>query len=252
MADARYIFLDEQYRRDPHAFIFDALKTKDEHNKETPVGKFPDELCIRATLDDYLVGGKIFKPTEARYSLAAGTPLEHLEHLYSRGICFTEKSRHVMATWITCAYLLWRARYIPYQLIMVQSKREEDVAALVYDKEPDQARISFLEWALPPELQKARFPKDGKYCHIYFTHNGSHIWGIPEGGHIIRSHNPSVIFSDEAAFQPEFSKAYTAALPAITHGGQLIVVSSAEPSEFMKLVEYDARAEHSDILVTSV
>ncbi len=246
--NAREQILDEQYKRDAHKFIFEAIRTKDEHNKENPIGHFPDELCIRATLDDYLVGGKIIKPQDAKYSLEAGTPLAHLEHLYSRGICFTEKSRHVMATWITCAYILWRARYLDYQLIMVQSKREEDVAALVYDKEPDQARISFLEWKLPPGLRKANFPKDGKYCHIYFPHNGSHIWGIPEGGHIIRSHNPSLIFSDEAAFQPEFSKAYTAALPAITHGGQLIVVSSANPSEFMKLVEYDERASHSDIV----
>ena len=247
--DAKTLLKDELYRRDAHAFIFGELRTKDEHNKENPVGRFPDEPCLRATLDDYLVGGKIIKPREAKYSLAAGTPIEHLEHLSTRGISFTEKSRHVMATWLTCAYICWRARYIPFQLIMVQSKREEDVAALVYDKEPDQARISFLEWALPVELQRARFPQAGKYCHIYYP-NGSHIWGIPEGGHIIRSHNPSLIFSDEAAFQPEFSKAYTAALPAITHGGQLIVVSSAEPSEFMKLVEYDQHAEHSDVICT--
>jgi hypothetical protein len=247
--EAKYQILDEQYRRDPHKFIFEALRTKDEHNKEHPIGRFPDELCLRATIDDYLVGGKIIRPEDASYSLAAGTPLEHLQHLYLRGISFTEKSRHVMVTWITCSYLLWRARYLEYQLIMVQSKREEDVAALVYDKEPDQARISFLEWKLPEPLHKSHLPKDGKYCHMYFPETGSHIWGIPEGGHIIRSHNPSVIFSDEAAFQPEFSKAYTAALPAITHGGQLIVVSSANPSEFMKLVEYDEKTEHSDIIV---
>jgi len=85
-------------------------------------------------------------------------------------------------------------------------------------------------------IRLAKFPS--KYCHLYFP-NGSHILGIPEGGHIIRSHNPSVLFSDEAAFQPEFGKAYTAALPAITHGGQLIVVSSAEVSEFQQLVEGD-------------
>lgn len=228
----------ERYRRDAHAFVFEALRTKDEHNLETPVGNFPDELSMRAILDDYLVSAKLLKPDQAQYSLSAGTPLSFLEHIHRTGIYFIEKSRHVMATWLTCGYLLWRARAFPHQLILVQSKREEDVAALVYDKEPDQARISFLEWALPPELRLVELPAMAKYCHLYFP-NGSHIWGIPEGGHIIRSHNPSVLFSDEAAFQPEFGKAYTAALPAITHGGQLIVVSSAEPSEFMLLVEGD-------------
>jgi hypothetical protein len=228
--------LKERYRRDAHAFIFEGLRTKDEHDLHQPVKPFPDELYLRATLDDYLCSGRFILPEEARWSLEAGTPLSWLQHVYETGIIFTEKSRHVMATWLTCAYILWRARAKPHQLLLVQSKREEDVAALVYDKEPDQARISFLEWALPEDLRLAKFPAAGKYCHIYFP-NGSHVWGIPEGGHIIRSHNPSLLFSDEAAFQPEFGKAYTAALPAITHGGQLIVVSSAEVSEFMQLVE---------------
>lgn len=226
----------ERFRRDAHAFIFEAIKTKDEHDIRSPTKHFPDELCLRATLDLYLVSAKLLDPPFALWAPQTGISASFLEHIHRSGILFIEKSRHVMATWLTCAYLLWRARAFPHQLIMVQSKREEDVAALVYDKEPDQGRISFLEWSLPEHLRQARLPSGGKYCHLYFP-NGSHIWGIPEGGHIIRSHNPSVVFSDEAAFQPEFGKAYTAALPAITHGGQLIVVSSAEPSEFQQLVE---------------
>ena len=223
-------------KRDPHYFIFEVLRTKDEHDIENPLKRFPNEQCLRGTLDQYLVSAKLKIPSEATYALDCGIGLDFLEHIYRSGILFIEKSRHVMATWLTCAYLLWRARAFPHQLIMVQSKREEDVAALVYDKEPDQGRISFLEWSLPSHLRQTRLPGGAKYCHLYFP-NGSHIWGIPEGGHIIRSHNPSVVFSDEAAFQPEFGKAYTAALPAITHGGQLVVVSSAEPSEFQQLVE---------------
>jgi len=231
----------ERYRRDAHYFVFGengigGIYTKDEHDLLAPKKHFPDESCLRATLDLYLVSAKLRLPQDATYALCAGVGLDFLQHIYRSGILFIEKSRHVMATWLTCAYLLWRARAFPHQLIMVQSKREEDVAALVYDKEPDQGRISFLEWSLPDHLRVCEMPRAGKYCHLYLP-NGSHVWGIPEGGHIIRSHNPSVVFSDEAAFQPEFGKAYTAALPAITHGGQLIVVSSAEPSEFQQLVE---------------
>lgn len=235
----------ERCRRDAHYFIFDVLRTKDEHavsQGKEPVQNFPDELCLKAYVDDLLVSAKLKMPAEAVYSLNAGTPLDFLEHIYHSGIYFTEKSRHVMATWTTCAYLLWRARRDPHQLIIVQSKREEDAAALVYDKEPGQGRISFLEFALPDYLQMCKQPSASKYCHMYFNH-GSHIWGIPEGGHIIRSHNPSVIFSDECAFQPEFGKAYTAALPAITHGGQFVCVSSAEVGEYMTLCETDAPEE---------
>lgn len=227
----------EHCRRDPHYFVFKCLKTKDEHNRDAPVCNFPDELYLRALLDDYLVSGKIFKPEQAIYSLEAGTPIEFLRHIHARGIYFVEKSRHVMATWLSCAYLLWRARAFPYQLIIAQSKRDEDIAKFVYEKEPHQARISFLEWSLPEHLKVIDF-RNAHYNRINLK-NASQIWGIPQGGHIIRSHNPSVVFDDEAAFQPEFGDAYTSTLPCITGGGQLIVVSSAEVSEFQRLCESD-------------
>jgi len=236
--------LKERCRRDAHFFIFggdgfDGLVTKDEHRPFDPVRRFPDELYLRALLDDYLVSGKILQPESAKYSLAAGTPISFLQHIRGRGIYFVEKSRHVMATWLSCAYLLWRARAFPYQLIIAQSKREEDIAKFVYEKEPHQARISFLEWSLPENLRIAKFPSCAHYNRINFP-NGSQIWGIPQGGSIIRSHNPSVVFSDEAAFQPEFGDAFTSTLPCITGGGQLIVVSSAEVSTFQQLCESDA------------
>lgn len=228
----------DRCRRDPHFFIFEKLVTKDEHKPLDPLHKFPDEPYLHALLDDYLVSGKIIRPEDARYSLEAGTPIGFLRHIHSRGIYFVEKSRHVMATWLSCGYLLWRARAFDHQLIVAQSKKEDDIAQFVYDKEPHQARISFLEWSLPPHLRMCEFPKAGRFNHINFP-NGSHIWGVPQGGDVIRSHNPSVIFSDESAFQPEFEKAYTAALPAITGGGQLICVSSAEVSSFQQLCESD-------------
>lgn len=234
----------EIYRRDAHKFIFEGVRTKDEHlcfdedgGVKDSVKPFPDELYLRATLDDYLVGARLLKPENAKYSLEAGTPLNVLQRIYQTRIYFNEKSRHVMATWLACAYLLWRARGLPNQLLIVQGKREEDVAPLVYDKDPHVARISFMEHTLPEELRMAQFPRDGKWCHIYFPPNGSEILGIPQGGDVIRSRNPSVLFSDEAGFQSEFGEAFTAALPAITGGGQIIITSSAEVSTFMQLVE---------------
>ena len=74
---------------------------------------------------------------------------------------------------------------------------------------------------------------------MYFA-NGSQIWGVPEGGAIVRSNHPSVIFADEAAFQPEFDGAYTAALPAVKGGGQFIAVSSAGLGAFASLVRAEA------------
>ena len=147
-----------------------------------------------------------------------------------------EKSRQVMATWLCCAYLLWRAKFRDHQLLLVQSKKEEDAANLVFNGEAWVSRISFMETNLPQHLRTVRFPKGASYAQLRFE-NGSRIWGIPEGGDIIRSNTASVIFSDEAAFQPEFGNAFTAALPAIKGGGSYVAISSAEPGSFADLVE---------------
>ena len=79
----------------------------------------------------------------------------------------------------------------------------------------DKSRQIMATWAmevgLPDWLQNHR---NGTYAHLTFE-TGSHVWAIPEGGNIVRSNTPSVLFSDEAAFQPEFGSAYSAAMPAV-------------------------------------
>jgi len=226
----------EKCRRDAHFFVFEKVITKDEHDLDNAEKPFPGHLYLHALLDCLLVSGKLVKPKDARYALEAGLSREWLDTIHQSGILFLEKSRQILASWLICAYLLWRAKHRKHQLILAQSKKEDDAANLVYNKEPFNARISFMESKLPRHLRSCVFPTNGSKCHIFFP-NGSHIWGIPEGGDIVRSNTASVIFSDEAAFQPEFGSAYTAALPSIKGGGQLIAVSSAEPGEFCDLVE---------------
>lgn len=235
---ARHSLEGEKCRRSAHYFIFDSKKvlTKDEHDQVNAVKPFYDTAYLRVVLDCLLVSGKVVKPDKAKYAKEAGFEDEYLEALYFSGMFAVEKSRQLLATWIVCAYLLWRAKYKPHQLILVQSKREDDAAILVYNKEPTVARISFMESNLPQHLKTVQFPKGGAYGHLFFP-NGSHIWAIPEGGDIIRSNTPSVIFGDESAFQPEFDHALTAALPAIKGGGQGVFISSAEPGSFQVFVE---------------
>lgn len=233
----------ERARRDAHAFVFDlrVLYTKDEHDAVNPVKLFPQTPYLRAVLDCLLVSGRLMHPENARWALTeAEFSLDVLTQMYKSGICFIEKSRDVMATLTCCAYLLWRARAYDHQLIMVQSRKEEDAANLVFVKEPDIAKISFMENHLPGYLRRTAWPKSGAYARLYLD-NGSQIWGVPEGGDVIRSNHPSVIFADEAAFQPEFGASYTAALPAVKGGGQYIAVSSANMGEFFELVrDHDA------------
>lgn len=223
--------------RAAHYFVFDhgGLVTKDEHDLRQPVKPIPPVPYLRVLLDLLCLSGHLGE-AEASYARAAGLSEAWLHNLATSRILVIEKSRQMLVTWMVCAYLLWRAKFFPHQLILVQSKREDDAANLVFNKEPNVARLSFLESHLPRSLRSCEFPRAGAYGHLYFP-NGSHIWAIPEGGDIIRSNTPSVVFSDESAFQPEFGASYTAALPAIKGGGQYIAVSSAEPGEFQQLVE---------------
>lgn len=228
----------EKCRRSAHYFIFDSEKllTKDEHDGKNPVKPFPPTPYLKALLDALLVSGRLCSPESALHAREAGHSEEWLRALYTSGILAVEKSRQMMVTWLVCAYLLWRSKYMPHQLILVQSKREDDAANLVFNKEPFVARISFMESHLPQHLRSIQFPHGGAYGHLYFP-NGSHDWAIPEGSDIIRSNSASVWFCDESAFQPEFGGAFTAALPAIKGGGQAVMVSSADPGEYQQLIE---------------
>ena len=238
MTGADEVLEREKCRRWAHHFVFDSgfLKTKDEHDGGNPVKPFPRQPYLRVLLDCLLVSGRFMDPSEATWALDAGVSPDWMALTRDIGLLPVEKSRQVMATWLVCAYILWRAKYHQYQLILVQSKREDDAANLVFNKDETVGRISFMETRLPPFLRSVEFPKAATFGHIYFP-NGSHIWAIPEGGDVIRSNTPSVVFSDEAAFQPEFGSSYTAARPALDGGGQYICVSSAEPGEFCELIE---------------
>ena len=147
-----------------------------------------------------------------------------------------------MLTWLCCLYCLWVAKYQKNRLIFIQSKKEENAANLVYNAEPNQARISFLETHLPKEMQSDVIWSYGK---AIFKETGSTIQGIPEGGDQIRSYTPSLVFSDESAFQPEFEQAITAVKPCIDGGGQFIGVSTANNGSYMKeLIRTTFRSEN--------
>lgn len=239
----------ELCRKDCQTFIFGLdldgtrrhfVMTKDEHDIQHPVKPFPLEPAYQAYVDLLLISGGFVHPQAATHALCWGFPMAHLERLYETHILFLEKSRQVMMTWLTCAYLLWRAKYHGQQLILVQGKRAEDIDALVCLREGDNenARIAFMENHLPAHLRDLDFSRKGatRQRRLYFP-NGSEIAGIPQGKSIIRSRTPSVLFSDEAAFQPAFYDAYGAALPAINGGGQGIFISSMELSAFSMLTE---------------
>jgi len=154
-----------------------------------------------------------------------------LDTFKTQPLLLIEKSRQLMVSWLCCLYALWMAKYQKNRMIFIQSKKEENAANLVYNTEVNQARISFMEVNLPIEMQSKVIWSYGK---AVFTETGSTIWGIPEGGDQIRSYVPSLVISDEAAFQPEFEGAVKAARPCVDNGGQFIAVSTARNGSYMK------------------
>ena len=136
----------EKCRRSAHFFVFDSgfVTTKDEHDLVHPVKPVPDEPALRVLLDCLLVSGRLLPPADATYALHAGVADAFLQELARSAILFVEKSRQVFVSWLCCIYLLWRARTFKHQLCIVQSKREDDAASLVFTKDPAFSRISFL------------------------------------------------------------------------------------------------------------
>ena len=189
------------------------VRTKDEHDEENPVKLFPSKPYVSYLFD-------LFTKKE-------------------QSIFFVAKSRQIMLTWLCCVYALWLAKSVPHRLIFLQSKKETDAANLVFNggrsgKSWDTGRISFIEKHLPFWLQDRGI--EPSYGKLLFP-NGSKIWGVPEGADMIRSYTPSLMISDEAAFQPEFAGAYTAMLPVANQGGMLIAISSANPGPFFDIVD---------------
>ena len=191
----------------------------------------------------------LLDPAAAQYARAWGAPMAYLYALQQKRMFVCEKSRQVMMTWVVMAYICWRAKFNEHQLILVQSKKAEDAQRLVCTRrgEPLNARLTLMEAKLPAFLQSIPLNSDRAIKGQVFYPNASEVWAIPEGGGQIRSHTPSVYFCDEAAFQPEFSEGYRAALPLIANGCQGIFVSSAEVGAFQLLVESDLDPSHTRV-----
>jgi hypothetical protein len=149
------------------------------------------------------------------------------------------KARQMLLTWLFVGLALWDALFHRGRLIMLQSKREEDAVGDETSGDGLLGRAKFIMNHLPlrRELCPEYTPVGTK---ILFPRQGSTIWAIPQGGAIIRQRTASGILSDEAAFQPEFGDAYTAAQPCVRGGGWFVALSTADLSDggaFRRLYE---------------
>lgn len=178
--------------------------TLDPHDEVNPIKRMPRKPYLDELVDLWLVERLLLVP----------------------------KSRQLMCSWLFAALYLWDAQFHFGRYIYFQSKKEDDADYLVRD------RAGFILEYQPRFLwpRDFDFKKDVSYCRINFESQKSYIIGIPEGGHQIRSQVPSGLFSDEAAFQPEFEEAVSAVQACVKGGGRFTAVSSAYEGYFCELV----------------
>ena len=196
----------EWARRDPMCFLRWFVFTCDQHDKQHPIKAFPVD----------------------RPHIGYVTRLWQHNRLLA-----IVKSRQMLMTWLFSTLALWDAMFHPGRLIMLQSKREDDAIGDENVGDGLLGRIKFILNHMPAVPDMPRYEKIGN--RVRFIDNNSTLWAIPQGATIIRQRTASGILSDEAAFQDEFSEAYTAARPCIRGGGWFVAVSTPHPGFFQQL-----------------
>jgi hypothetical protein len=170
--------------------------TKDEHDLQVKQKPLPDKPYTRAYLDE----------------------LAHHQYV------IVPKSRQMVVTWLTMAYLVARLLTGSNLLIIVQTKKEEDAFSLV-------DRAKFIYDHLPAWIRTARkrvpSPLDSK-GELSLPGTYSKLWGIPQGADVIRSNTVSIYYGDELDFQPESRASIRAVMPSVIGGGQFIGTSTVE------------------------
>lgn len=217
-------------------FLFQHCRTLDEHDPTIFAKAFPRKEYIREMAD----------LMQAHPRIAV------------------EKSRQLMISWISCAFVLWYAMFHSNVLFFTQSKKEEDAADRL-------DRMYKIYFRLPP-FMRDRFPinlNSGRpgtqlYTDLFFTwrpedreffgfnaealasgssfddlviNNSvrSKVTAIPQGADVVRQYTASGIFSDEDAFQALAGDAYGAYMPTMDQNAPVLKVSTANPGHFQSI-----------------
>ena len=187
-------------------FLFNFVRTQDEHDQQYPIKRIPKKKYIKELAD----------------------------LMQNEKMLLVEKSRQMMVSWLSCALCVWQAMYYPGQRIMIQSKKEGDADGLV-------DRCKFIYMNLPKEIRdKYPVKQPMAYLKLIFMSNPvSTIQGTPQGADTLRQWTCSLIISDEMAFQEMAEDAFTASKPTLVGGGRIICISTPNGRGFFWRLAYD-------------
>ena len=228
--EAAILSILEKMAEDPIYAIFNHFRTKDEHDTANPVKLFPSLRYLQFLINEWNTGPKLQ---------------------------MVAKSRQLMVSWAFCGYAVWWAMYRPLSLILLQSKKLEDCAPMIFEKSSLGARMSFIIANLPDHLRRCKMPegwsepldvdKMGSYARLTFP-NGSIIQGLAQGAAQVEGRVPSLFVSDESSLQDEWESAMAAAKPALDGDARAICVGTMRlPSSYGDCIstcdDVDADAE---------
>ncbi|MFA7209669.1 MAG: hypothetical protein WC120_05345 [Parcubacteria group bacterium] len=208
------------------------VKTKDEHDHNNPVKKFPigEKDYITFVMLCFLMG---FDPER-----------EDISHML--GI---RKSRQILITWCEVVFLAWVAWRRPYSEILFQTKKESDALGAISKgrEDPDGGRMAFVirnlpTWLGDPAVARGDGNKRGELIGL----NSSRVIAAPQGADQVASHTATGFCSDEAALQEEFEGAYYKILPAVHGGGFFLMASTAQQSFYWRITERGADEDQSE------
>ena len=190
---------------DPWWWLTGWVKTLDEHNRLEPLRPFPDKEYLRRLTDLFL--------TKSLLAIA--------------------KSRQMMISWLFCSLFLCDAAFHNGRRLIIPTKKGDDADALF-------KRCYFI-WENMPDFLK-RYPANpgraGRhtYCRFTIPAANSEIMGLPAGSDQIRMYTASRVLEDEFQLQEEGREILEAVQPTLTGGGGLILVGTAHPGFFEKLI----------------
>jgi hypothetical protein len=156
-------------------------KTQDEHDEVNPYKGLPKKDYIYSMLDIY----------------------------QGERIIIVEKSRQMIVSTLTCAYIAWECLFVPGRLWLISKTKEKDAIALMRDKIRG-------PWSRMSEWLKARCKMSLTPANeVVMSSAGSRILGVTEN--VARSSGrgmtASGFFLDEAAFQDQARDIWAAVMP---------------------------------------
>ncbi len=224
---------DLPYNVDPFGFIFNCCYSVDEADPVEKLKLIPDLPHTRLMIQRVLV--------------------DRVHPL------LMPKSRRMIVTWTMTACEVWQAMMHEHQGIFVQSKKFEDSCELVN-----------RHWEILKNLPSDIFPVNqttddtinfkcgiaikryrggrGHTAKIEFS-NGSFIQALAEGKDQLRQYGASFVRQEEISFWDKQEESYDAAIECVTpppgspRGGQLVAVSTANPSWFGMFVNDEDMGE---------